>query len=117
MPVRGRLWVTVMRGWTEDGERHPLTASILGARGGPDLGWRQLDRARVKIRDGQIMVLGPEDYGFSAKAPKPVPQVWWCDPVRDPIDAGEARAKAKFPPTVGRARRAAEQHDLPEDSR
>lgn len=107
VPVRGRLWVTVMRGWAEDGERRPMTASLLGVRGGPEIRWRQLDRARVKIRDGQIMVLGYEDHGFSAKSPKPVPQVWWCDPVRDPVDEQEARAKARFPPTMNKARGAA----------
>ncbi|KQV52827.1 hypothetical protein ASC95_08460 [Pelomonas sp. Root1217] len=108
-PVRGRLWVTVMRGWAEDGERRPMTASLLGIRGGPELRWRQLDRARVKIRDGQIMVLGYEDHGFCAKSPKPVPQVWWCDPVRDPVDEQEARAKARFPPSIGKIRRASQQ--------
>jgi hypothetical protein len=51
------------------------------------------------------MVLGYEDHGFSTKSPKPVPQVWWCDPVRDPVDEAEARAKAKFPPTIGKTRR------------
>lgn len=112
-PVRGRLWVTVMRGWAEDGERRPMTASLLGARGGEEVRWRQLDRARVKIRDGQIIVLGYEDHGFSEKSPKPVPQVWWCDPVREPVDDVEARAKAKFPPTLGNARRASEERCLP----
>jgi len=93
-----------------------MTASLLGVRGGPDLRWRQLDHARVKIRDGQIMVLGYEDHGFSAKSPKLVPQVWWCDPVREPVDEVEARAKAKFPPTLGRAKRAVEERGLPEES-
>lgn len=105
VPRRGRLWVSVMRGWGEDGERRPLTASLLGARGDEHVIW-QLDRVRVKIRDGQIMVLGYEDHGYSPKEPKPVPQVWWCDPVRQPIDEAEARAKAKFPPTMGKYRRA-----------
>jgi hypothetical protein len=112
VPVRARLWVTVMRGWAEDGERRPMTASLLGARGGDEIQWRQLDRARVKIRDGQIMVLGYEDHGYTAKSPKPVPQVWWCDPVRDPLDEQEARAKAKFPPTLGKAHRAAAQGNV-----
>ncbi|WP_457390836.1 hypothetical protein [Roseateles sp. P5_E1] len=55
------------------------------------------------------MVLGYEDHGFSAKSPKPVPQVWWCDPVREPVDEQEARAKAKFPPTMGKSRRELDQ--------
>lgn len=112
VPQRGRLWVSVMRGWGDDGERRPLTASLLGARDSDRLIW-QLDRVRVKIRDGQIMVLGYEDHGFSAKAPKYVPQVWWCDPVREPVDDNERRAKAKFPPTAGKLRRAAQAPILP----
>jgi len=116
VPTRGRLWVTVMRGWADDGSRRPMTASLLGIRGGVDLRWRQLDHARVKIRDGQIMVLGYEDHGFSPKSPKLVPQVWWCDPVRDAVDDAEASAKAKFPPTLGRAKRAAANRDPHEGS-
>lgn len=112
-PVRGQLWVTVSRGWAEDGERRPMTAPLLGYRGGEEVRWRQLDHARVKIRDGQIIVLGYEDHGFSPKSTKLIPQVWWCDPVRDPIDDHEARAKAKFPHTLGDARRAAEERSLP----
>jgi hypothetical protein len=53
------------------------------------------------------MVLGYEDHGFSPKAPKLVPQVWWCDPVRDPVDEQEASAKAKFPPTLNKVKLAA----------
>lgn len=101
IPRRGRLWISVMRGWADDGERRPLTASLLGARDGEMLIW-QLDKVRVKIRDGQILVLGYEDHSFSAKAPKLVPQVWWCDPVRAPLDDVEERAKARFPPTAAK---------------
>lgn len=57
-----------------------MTACLLGSRGGEEIRWRQLDRVRVKIRNGQILVLGFEDHGFSAKSPKPVPQVWWPAP-------------------------------------
>lgn len=106
-PRRARLWVTVFRGWGDDGDRRPLTASLLDASGGSDPNWRQLDRARVKIRDGQIMVLGYEDHGYNPKSPRLVPQVWWCDPVREPLDEREALAKAKFPPTAGKLKRAA----------
>jgi hypothetical protein len=103
VPERGRLWVSVMRGWGQDGEKRPLTASLLGARSSDRLIW-QLDKARVKVRDGQIMVLGYEDLGRSAKSCKFVPQVWWCDPVRPPVDDVEARAKARFPPTAGKGK-------------
>lgn len=103
VPERGRLWVTVMRGWGQDGEKRPLTASLLGRRGSEGLIW-QLDKARVKVRDGQIMVLGYEDIGNSPKSWKLVPQVWWCDPVRAPVDDVEARAKARFPPTAGKGK-------------
>lgn len=111
-PERGRLWVTVMRGWGHDGEKRPLTASLLGTRGSDGLIW-QLDKARIKVRDGQIMVLGYEDIGHSPKSLKHVPQVWWCDPVRAPVDDVEARAKARFSPTAGRGkpRPAPPQHD------
>jgi hypothetical protein len=102
-PRRGRLWVTVMRGWGHDGEKRPLTASLLGARGSDGFIW-QLDKARVKVRDGQIMVLGYEDVSTSPKWPKLVPQVWWCDPVRAPVDDMEASAKARFPPTAGKGK-------------
>lgn len=103
VPVRGRLWVSVMRGWGQDGEKRPLTASLLGPRSSDRLIW-QLDKARVKVRDGQIMVLGYEDIGHSYKSCKLVPQVWWCDPVRPPVDDVEARAKARFPPTAGKGK-------------
>ncbi|RYD94257.1 MAG: hypothetical protein EOP50_09810, partial [Sphingobacteriales bacterium] len=58
-PVQARLWVTMMHAYSE-GEYRPLTASLLGPRGGGDqqMFWKQLDRARVKIRDGQVFVLG-----------------------------------------------------------
>lgn len=108
VPQHGRLWVTTLRAWSDDGERRPLTASLLGQRGGDQALWRQLDKARVKVRDGQIMVLGYEDLGYSAKSPKPVPQVWWCDPLYDPLDEVEAAAKARFPPTLGRTKKMAE---------
>lgn len=106
-PARGRLWVTTMRAWADDGERRPLTASLLGERGSERQVFRQLDKVRVKVRDGQVMVLGYEDHGSHPKNPKPVPQVWWCDPIRDPVDEVEARAKARFPPNIGAAKRAA----------
>ncbi|MCY4746453.1 hypothetical protein NYO99_15830 [Pelomonas sp. UHG3] len=103
VPQRGRLWVSVMRGWADDGERRPLTASLLGSRGEDRLIW-QLDKVRVKVRDGQIMVLGYEDLGTHYKSPKLFPQVWWCDPVREAVDDAEARAKARFPPTAGKGK-------------
>jgi hypothetical protein len=103
VPVRGRLWVSVMRGWGQDGEKRPLTASLLGPRSSEGLIW-QLDRARVKVRDGQIMVLGYEDLGTHYKHSKLVPQVWWCDPIRSPVDEVEARAKARFPPAAGKGK-------------
>ncbi len=109
VPLRGRLWVTVLR-LHPDGGR-PLTASLLGIRGTDQLVFRQLDDARVKVRDGQIMVLGWEDHGDGRKSVRPVPQVWWCDPIREPYDATEAVAKARFPPTRGRARREAEKRN------
>lgn len=103
-PTQGRLWVTNMRAFCE-GDYRPLTASLLGQRGhGEQPFWKQLERARVKIRDGQVMVLGYEDHGFNDKSPRPVAQVWWCDPMHDPLDEAEAAAKARFPPTLGRAR-------------
>lgn len=104
----GRLWVTTMRGWADDGERRPLTANLLGMRGSEVVVWRQLDKARVKVRDGQVMVLGWEDHGISAKSPRPVPQVWWCCPIHAPLDEHEARAAAKFPPNIGKRKRAAQ---------
>lgn len=90
-----------------------MTASLLYSDGGSNPNWRQLDRARVKIRDGQIMVLGYEDHAVNAKSFKPVPQVWWCDPVREAVDEREAIAKAKFPPTLGKAKRASVECSLP----
>lgn len=106
MQTRGRLWVATMRAWSDLGEHRPLTASLLGHRSSEQVFWRQLDSVRVKIRDGQIMVLGYEDHGSHPKSPRLVPQVWWCDPVREPFDDHEAAAKARFPPTLGRARKA-----------
>lgn len=110
-PVRGRLWVSVLRR-KSNGDR-VLTASLLGERGTTLEAFRQLDDARVKIRDGQILVLGYEDHGTHPKSPRLVPQVWWCDPVRDPIDEVEAMAKARFPPTRGRARQEVRQVKVP----
>lgn len=109
-PTLGRLWVTKLHGLSIDGrEDFPLTATLLGPRGSEQSCFPQLDRARVKVRDGQVMVLGFEDHGHHYKSPKPVPQVWWCDPVYEPFDEVEAAAKARFPPTRGRLRRETEE--------
>lgn len=94
------------------GEYRPLTASLLEKR---EQRAAVLEAARASPREDPRRadpVPGYKDHGFNAKSPRPVPQLWWCDPMHDPPDKAEATAKSRFPPAAARAR-----HDEAEEKR
>lgn len=61
-----------------------MSAALLGPRGTTHDLLPMLDHVKVKIRDGQIMVLGYEDHGFG-KTRRLVPQAWWCRPLAEQL--------------------------------